>query len=90
MPSPFPGMNPYIEQADLWKDFHDTFIPAAREVLAAMVRPRYYVRIEEHLVIHEPTDGDETTQLAARTDAHRLARGVARRSIGCEVCRHRR
>ena len=52
-------MNPYIEQSDLWSDFHDTFIPAAREVLAAMVRPRYYVRIEEHLVIHEPTEGEE-------------------------------
>jgi Protein of unknown function (DUF4058) len=54
MPSPFPGMNPYIERPDVWKDFHDTFIPAARESLAPQIRPRYYVRIEEHLFIHEP------------------------------------
>ena len=22
MPSPFPGMNPYLEQDDVWHDFH--------------------------------------------------------------------
>jgi hypothetical protein len=27
MPSPFPGMNPYLEQADVWQDFHQSFIP---------------------------------------------------------------
>ncbi|AMV23877.1 hypothetical protein VT84_05650 [Gemmata sp. SH-PL17] len=54
MPSPFPGMNPYIERPDVWNDFHDSFIPAVREVLTAQVQPRYYVRIEEHLYIHEP------------------------------------
>jgi hypothetical protein len=55
MPSPFPGMNPYIERPDLWNDFHGSFIPAVREVLAPRLRPRYYVRIEEHLFIHEPS-----------------------------------
>lgn len=54
MPSPFPGMNPYIERPDVWNDFHDTFIPALREMLSAQVLPRYYVRIEENLYIHEP------------------------------------
>src|SRR5262245_20610620 len=55
MPSPFPGMNPYIERPDVWNDFHDSFIPAARELLTPQLLPRYYVRIEEHLFIHEPT-----------------------------------
>ena len=58
MPSPFPGMNPYIERPDVWNDFHDSFIPALREVLAPLVRPQYYVRIEEHLYIHEPSAKD--------------------------------
>jgi hypothetical protein len=48
-------MNPYIEQAAVWNDFHNSFIPAARERLTAQVQPRYYVRIEEHLFIHEPS-----------------------------------
>src|SRR5438093_9304470 len=55
MPSPFPGMNPYIERPDVWKDFHDSFIPAAREVLIPQIQPRYFARIEEHLFIHEPS-----------------------------------
>ncbi|MBA4065512.1 MAG: hypothetical protein C0501_17710 [Isosphaera sp.] len=54
MPSPFPGMNPYLERPDVWNDFHDSFIPAAREALVPHLLPRYYVRIEEHLFIHEP------------------------------------
>jgi hypothetical protein len=54
MPSPFPGMNPYLERPDVWNDFHDSFIPALREVLTAQLLPRYYVRIEENLYIHEP------------------------------------
>ena len=61
MPSPFPGMNPYIERPDVWNDFHDTFIPALREALAPQVRPHYYVRIEENLYIHEPTADERFT-----------------------------
>lgn len=54
MPSPFPGMNPYLERAEVWQDFHDSFLPFVREVLTAQIHPRYYVKIEEHLFIHEP------------------------------------
>lgn len=61
MPSPFPGMNPYIERPDVWNDFHDSFIPALREVLSPQVRPQYYVRIEEHLYIHEPSAKERFT-----------------------------
>jgi hypothetical protein len=58
MPSPFPGMNPYIEQPAAWKDFHSRFIPIAAELLGAQVLPRYYVKIEEHVFIHEPPAGE--------------------------------
>ncbi len=54
MPSPFPGMNPYIERPELWNDFHNTFIPTIREFLAPLIQPRYFVRIEENVFIHEP------------------------------------
>ncbi len=55
MPSPFPGMNPFLERPDIWNDFHNSLIPAIRETLTIQIQPRYYVRIEEHLYIHEPT-----------------------------------
>lgn len=53
MPSPFPGMNPYLEQEEVWHDFHQSFMPAAREVLTAQLKPRYYVKVEVHLYIRE-------------------------------------
>jgi uncharacterized protein DUF4058 len=60
MPSPFPGMNPYLEQNDIWQDFHDRFVPALGDELAALVSPHFIVKIEEHLFIHEvESDADE-------------------------------
>jgi len=47
MPSPFPGMNPYLEQDDAWHDFHKRFIPAAATLLASLVRANYIVKIAE-------------------------------------------
>jgi Protein of unknown function (DUF4058) len=56
MPSPFPGMNPYLEQATVWHDFHESFMPTVREAIAAQVRPDYIVKIDEHVFIHELPD----------------------------------
>jgi len=53
VPSPFPGMNPYLEQEEVWHDFHQSFIPLAREVLSGQVGAGYIVKVEEHLFIHE-------------------------------------
>ena len=53
MPSPFPGMNPYLEQEDVWHDFHERFMPAAAEMLLPQVRPNYIVKLDEHAYIHE-------------------------------------
>jgi hypothetical protein len=46
-------MNPYLERASVWHDFHESFIPLVREILTAQVLPRYFVRIDEHMYIHE-------------------------------------
>ncbi len=53
MPSPFPGMNPYLEQEDVWVDFHQSLLPLLRDMLATQVRPAYLAHVEEYLVIHE-------------------------------------
>ena len=53
MPSPFPGMNPYLERAAVWHDFHSRFLPAAAEALAAQVVPDYFVRVEDNLYIRD-------------------------------------
>jgi hypothetical protein len=50
MPSPFPGMNPYLEQPRVWHDFHERFLPAIADHLAGQAEPRYVVKIDEHVL----------------------------------------
>jgi len=49
-------MNPYLEQSDVWQDFHDRFVPSLADALTALVRPNFIVKVEQHLFIHEPAD----------------------------------
>ena len=53
MPSPFPGMNPYLEHPNIWHDFHGAFISELRVVLVEKLRPRYFVDVDENVYIHE-------------------------------------
>ncbi len=56
MPSPFPGMNPYIERDVVWHDFHERAIPLMAEMLGAQVLPRYFVRIDKRIYVREPDE----------------------------------
>jgi len=51
MPSPFPGMDPYIEACGLWGDFHDKLVGELERALAAVLPPRYVTRIRERTYI---------------------------------------
>ena len=53
MPSPFPGMNPYLEQESLWHDFHCHFLPIISELLNAQILPHYYSKLCGHEYSHE-------------------------------------
>jgi hypothetical protein len=53
MPSHFPRMNPWLEQPDVWHDFHQAFISSIRTALAERIRPSYIARIDENVYIHE-------------------------------------
>src|SRR5437868_10463857 len=56
MPSPFPGMDPYLEDPALWSGFHHTFLTALQEQLSPAVRPRYFVRVEERVFVTREDD----------------------------------
>lgn len=56
MPSPFPGMDPYLEETAGWPDVHHRLITAVSEQLAVHASPHYYVRIEERVYITDPLD----------------------------------
>jgi hypothetical protein len=43
-------MDPFIE-GQAWQDFHTTFLTVIRETLMPRVRPRYIVRVEQHVYL---------------------------------------
>jgi hypothetical protein len=49
MPSPFPGMDPYLESPELWPEFHDRLLVAIADALGPQLRPRYRVAIEKRV-----------------------------------------
>jgi hypothetical protein len=60
MPSPFPGMDPYLEGA-LWTTFHFAFGAELLRFIAPRLRPRYLALPVERLVMEEPGDIAITT-----------------------------
>lgn len=50
MPSPFPGMDPFI-QGQIWLDFLNSFCIGLRNALMPRIVPRYVVQVEENLVL---------------------------------------
>ncbi len=56
MPSPFPGMDPYLENPALWPDVHHELISVIRASLNQQLGPKYLVRIEERLYLCDETD----------------------------------
>lgn len=60
MRSPFPGMDPYIEERGLWADFHDDLIAEIKRALAALLPDRYFVQTgERSYVVLAGTEGKE-------------------------------
>ena len=56
MPSPFPGMDPYLEKPSRWPDVHHELISATRAALKALIGRKYNVRIEERIYISSDND----------------------------------
>lgn len=54
MPSPFPGMDPYVESPAHWSDFHHEFISALRGSIRDRLPPGYHAKIEEFVLRLEP------------------------------------
>ena len=45
MPSPFPGMDPYLEDAIVFPDFHDGFVTYLRESIQSVLPEPYYAAL---------------------------------------------
>jgi hypothetical protein len=51
MPSPFPGMDPYLEHHSLWKRVHDMLVVMMIEPLQVQLLPRYMAVLEGRLLL---------------------------------------
>ncbi len=56
MPSPFPGMDPYLEDPIEWSDLHVRLMVTISRQLTAQVAPHFYVRVEQRVSIVGPDD----------------------------------
>ena len=49
MPSPFPGMDPYLEKRSIWPGLHLRLLYNISEALQQQVRPKYIANIGERI-----------------------------------------
>ncbi len=62
MPSPFPGMDPYIESPMLWSDFHNNLASEIQTQLNRNIQPRYFARLTPY-VTYESIDIGQTYRI---------------------------
>ncbi len=56
MPSPFPGMDPWLEAPAVWTDLHTRLSVHLSEALTPRVGPRYYVAVEQRTYLGQPDE----------------------------------
>ena len=55
---PFPGMDPYLEGSDRWRDFHSRFLTAVGDALLDRLPNGYDARVEDDATIIGPEPGE--------------------------------
>ena len=88
MPSPFPGMDPYLENPAYWSDFHASYLLYLRDALLERLPDNYEARIDEkvnlvqaspdHIRLREP-------DLAVTSDRPSAPGGTAASAGGVAV-----
>ena len=56
MSSPFPGMNPYLENPTFWSEVHNRLIVNLADSLAPQIPPQYRVAIEQRTYLSDDSD----------------------------------
>jgi Protein of unknown function (DUF4058) len=67
MPSPFPGMDPYLEGPS-WMSFHGQFIAEIARQLSPKLRPKYVALMDERVLWDAPDDDVWIDAVEARPD----------------------
>jgi Protein of unknown function (DUF4058) len=85
MPSPFPGVDPYVENPEFWPEVHNRLIVAIADSLAPQLRPKYRVAIEKRTYLN-----DETESVLVGIADVAILRGRATPSLGTTTLTDRR
>ena len=56
MPSPFPGMDPYLEKPGFWRDVHIELMSGIRAALGPKLRPKYVALLDQRVYISDDDD----------------------------------
>lgn len=56
MPSPFPGMNPYLEHPAFWSSFHTRLMVAIADAIEPQLSSHYYVDVETRTYQSDESD----------------------------------
>src|SRR3954463_11620312 len=57
MPSPFPGMDPFLEANPIFQELHTQMLAEMQALLQPQLRPKYVARLERHLSEGSTWDG---------------------------------
>lgn len=83
MPSPFPGMDPYLEEPSGWPSVHHRLIAVMSDMLAEQLAPHFHVSIEERVYITDSDDPESRQRLAP--DLYLVERPTPYASSGAAV-----
>jgi Protein of unknown function (DUF4058) len=69
MPSPFPGMDPYLEHPDFWQETHNRLIIAIADSIMPQIRPKYEIAIDKRIYeINDTNDSNDDSLLVGIPD----------------------
>ena len=90
MPSPFPGMNPFLETPELWGDFHAALAYEIRVQLTPRLRPKYTATLVPRIEVNELFIQETTALYLPRCGRVRVSAGQRAAALLCSRFRQRR
>ncbi len=73
MPSPFPGMNPYLEHPNIWEDFHANLATEIQSQLSPKLRPRYFAALVPRVTYEEVTIEERLRSIKPDVSVYRVS-----------------
>ena len=89
MPSPFPGMDPYLENPHTWPNFHFNLISSFQAALNKRLRPKYVAQIEDRVYSSDMDDPGQQLFLPPEPQVDAAGRKIKYILLDEEIREHR-